>query len=288
MKISHNTEKTVLDADVRSIIMTRRKGFTLIELLVVITIIVLLVAILLPALNKVRDLANRAVCANNERQHIQGLTVYCDDNDGRFPPAGGGYWLWDMDRQHVRQLLKNIGISTAPNYATLPQEVFYCPSNKHVMRHIKYYWYYPGSTANNQGGYRILGYFFMLDNLDQYGNSQRPEIGGTGNKQWISSCRESDVTNPADAEIVTDVTISDQTHQDYSDKTKFPNGGFHRINCGGMHGIAEVGFDSTNHIKKPSEGQGANVGYLDAHVRWRPFKEMEIRFTPGTCPDHWW
>ena len=63
----------------------KRRGFTLIELLVVISIIAILISILLPALAKARELANRAVCLANIRGIIQAMTVYAQSNDNTFP-----------------------------------------------------------------------------------------------------------------------------------------------------------------------------------------------------------
>jgi len=63
-----------------------RHGFTLIELLVVIAIIALLVAILMPSLNKAKMLANVAACAVNQRSTGLGLHVYASEY-GDFPPA---------------------------------------------------------------------------------------------------------------------------------------------------------------------------------------------------------
>jgi prepilin-type N-terminal cleavage/methylation domain-containing protein len=66
----------------RSIIMYKRRGFTLVELLVVIAIIALLMAILMPALNRARELGRRTVCLGNLKQLVFAWVMYADQNGG--------------------------------------------------------------------------------------------------------------------------------------------------------------------------------------------------------------
>ena len=65
--------------------MRRPKGFTLVELLVVIGIIAVLIAVLMPALNRARMSANLVKCQSNLRQIYSAVSVYVNENKGVLP-----------------------------------------------------------------------------------------------------------------------------------------------------------------------------------------------------------
>ncbi len=75
----------------------KRSGFTLIELLVVIAIISLLVSILLPSLNKAKEMARDLVCLTNLKSIGLQLHLHANDTDGKFPIVQGGDHNGDKD-----------------------------------------------------------------------------------------------------------------------------------------------------------------------------------------------
>ena len=79
--------------------MCKRKGFTLIELLVVISIIAMLLAILMPALSKVKQKAAGAVCMNNTKNLSLGWFMYQNDNSGKI--MGGTNDATEADGTYV-------------------------------------------------------------------------------------------------------------------------------------------------------------------------------------------
>jgi len=75
--------------------MRKHNAFTLIELLVVISIIVLLIAILLPSLQRVRKQARAVVCQANLKQWGTAVALYTEDHQGRLPRNFVvGYSIW--------------------------------------------------------------------------------------------------------------------------------------------------------------------------------------------------
>jgi prepilin-type N-terminal cleavage/methylation domain-containing protein/prepilin-type processing-associated H-X9-DG protein len=266
------------------------RGFTLIELLVVIAVIALLMSILMPALNAAREQSRKAVCAQNEKNTALGLIMYANDYNGKLPLNEVNRWVFDVSYWTTDIIMAS---------GAFDRHIFYCPSWKQRDRII--FWRYgenlpagtpeeyekpePTATNTRKDYHRIVGYFWLIDVINN-GRGNPPMSSGE-TKVWAKSVVEAVATvngkkvkKPlATVELITDTTASDGPDPQTADFTKATGG------CRSRLGV----YDRSNHIKS-KQATGTNIAFLDGHIAWRPFAEMEHRWFYQSYgnPCLWW
>ncbi|MCY2953862.1 MAG: prepilin-type N-terminal cleavage/methylation domain-containing protein [Planctomycetota bacterium] len=235
------------------------RAFTLVELLVVIGIIALLIAILLPALQKAKEQANKIACAANLRSIGQGLTLYVAD--------------WRYYPGHC-QFLSGNAVAIFPSrlrkIAKIGRGTFYCPSQdpSFAWRDDRT----PGAgkrfaTAADAGwGYDVGE---MLLDVQFIKSSYAYNDWGSNNCQ----------TTPYQRGLGADVKGGFNTGEQKASKVRKPSE---------MIAIADStslsGWNFNLDPKDPQQipgrihNRGCNVLFCDGHVLWYPQKDISQKY----------
>lgn len=265
------------------------RAFTLIELLVVIAIIAILAAMLLPALAKAKIQAIHTTCSNNQRQQLIALTMYAGDNKDYLPEDTGTLvaWAWDMDAALANQLI---------GYGTTPQ-TWYDPGTAPKFGPVDWfgtvpYGDVPGGTPSEwcfynapypapqiapDTGYRVVGYALTLYNTPTYAGyyatNTNKKLGATSTPGFSGTDTDSvPVGNVSKRPLTACATLNSTGNAAYPADTA---ASYNWVDVtGGYKYYGAAKGNNSAHLEGNLVPVGGNVGMLDTHVEWRPFKQM--------------
>lgn len=225
-----------------------------------------------------REHAKEMVCAANLRINSQSVLGYAADHDGLVTFNTAGPWPCDISFSATDDLME---------YGAIRQG-FYCPSNKIANPFDKRFWQYAMlsgfqppdcytdfdesmlSPTQKKMYFRIISYFFLTD-LDPP-TWTRGSFLGSPPRAWIRDL--DDIANPQEYELIVDQTMS-QT----------PSSVFYGFTGDGLWVIGQIS-EQSNHLDKSGMPLGGNIGFVDGHVAWRPFAQMQMRLKMGLY--NWW
>ncbi len=160
--------------------------FTLIELLVVVAIIAILASLLLPVLSTAREKARTSACASQLKQMGMGLTMYCEDNKGSFPPLRPIVGDYNQYAWWFTLMAEYVGVTpTVMNANWYPKDksVMICPA----------YWQRKGGVFSR---WACMGY-----GLPHYANGLGGNPGQSGPPRFLREVIDADaVTMLADVD----------------------------------------------------------------------------------------
>ncbi|AQT68759.1 putative major pilin subunit [Anaerohalosphaera lusitana] len=190
----------------------KKKGFTLIELLVVISIIALLLAIMMPALGKVKELAKSTVCGSNAKTMVTAWRLYAEDNDGQMCSSwtydtrhGWGNtwdWVWapyeldgsgSADEFDATEKERREGIKRGAIYSYCSDaDAFHCPSDKRTNNqqgNAKFRTYSIPDSLGGPEGYYPWRVFTKISQVKQpsrkYAIVEENDSRGYNMNSWI-------------------------------------------------------------------------------------------------------
>jgi prepilin-type N-terminal cleavage/methylation domain-containing protein/prepilin-type processing-associated H-X9-DG protein len=235
------------------------RGFTLIELLVVIAIIAVLMAILMPALNRVREQGKRAVCLSHLKQLGLVWIMYADDNDGYIVNGAAGHAGTPNDARHPNED-PWVGACWSPNFGSgeqLPEleqiEQIKIGALWPYCKNLKLY-SCPTGYRGEKLSYAIVHSMNGNPPAGTYNESGGRRIPKQENGVWLWVKKRSQIYNPAPAERIVFVDEGWATSYSYA-----------------VHYVQEAWWDDPS----VRHGDGTTYAYADGHSEYWKWKGID-------------